>query len=266
MNTMNTWHVRVRQAVRQTARRFTMLRRQAASAAYHVVDQFGALDTPCAAWHDEVVAVRQDAAYRSLIQEMYAGRPRIDLRVAAEAISSTGLTSPSVLEVGCGSGYYSEVLRCLLPHPVVYVGLDYSTAMISLARRRYPFQQFVVGDATALPFASAAIDIVFNGVALMHIPRYQQAISESRRVARQWCIFHTVPVLQQRKTTYLRKLAYGRPVVEVVLNEQELTSLLQANGLAIRYVFDSVPYDLQAVLGEPTVTKTYVCEVCNDAA
>ncbi len=227
---------------------------------YQVIDLETATSTRYDGWHERSVADRQDVAYRGLIREMYAGRPRADLLVAAEALRRTGLGCPFILEVGCGSGYYSEILPYLLRRPVRYVGLDYSEAMICLARARYPDHPFLVGDATSLPFADGTFDVVLNGVSLMHILRYEAAIAESRRVGRRWCIFHTVPVLQHRKTTVLRKVAYGRSTIEVVVNEDELNTLLAQAGLAVRYVLDSIPYNLQAVLNEPTVTKTYVCE------
>lgn len=212
-------------------------------------------------WKDLEVAERQHATFGLLLRQMYKGKPREDFVAAATAVQMTGLQDPLILEVGCGSGYYSEILSHLLQRPIHYVGLDYSQAMICLARECYPGLPFVVGDATALTFADGAFDIVLNGVSLMHIPNYKAAITESRRVARRWCIFHTVPVLQRRETTVLRKKAYGEPTIEVIFNEGELYHLLDQDGLVVRHVLDSIPYNLEAVLGEPTVTKTYVCEV-----
>lgn len=210
-------------------------------------------------WLDKSVAERQDAAFSKLLHSMYEGSPRRDLVVAAEAVRATGLEAPVLLEVGCGSGYYSEVLPHLLGRPVNYTGLDYSEAMIEIARARYPGRAFVVGDATALPFPDASIPIVLNGVSLMHILAYGQAIAESGRVSAGWCIYHTVPVLERRATTFLRKNAYGRPTIEVIFNETELRDRFDAAGFDVARVVESLPYDLSALLGEPTLTKTYIC-------
>jgi ubiquinone/menaquinone biosynthesis C-methylase UbiE len=234
---------------------------EAVSTDYALIDPQTAAAGRFDGWHTTSVAGRQDAAYRVLIQEMYAGRPRQDFVAAAEAVRLTGKTDDTILEVGCGSGYYSEILSHLLKRRGRYVGVDYSPAMISLAQRHYPSSPFVVGDATALPFADRAFETVLNGVSLMHVLRYEAAIAESRRVARRWCILHTVPVLQSRETTILRKRAYGQPTIEVIFNEAHLGHLLQQQGLVVRHCLTSVPYNLDAVLGEPTVTRTYVCEV-----
>lgn len=234
-----------------------------ASDEYSIIprDQFD-LSAP-QAWDNWSVALRQHSAYQAIVKQMGAGQPRQDLLTAAEAVRFTGIEEPCLLEVGCGSGYYSEILPYLLGYKVHYVGLDSSWAMARLAAASYPAVPFLVADGAALPFRSSVFPIVLNGVALMHMPRYAAAIAEARRVASRWCIFHTVPVLQKRPTTFLCKRAYGKPTIEVVFNEQELRTLLETSGLAIESVVTSIPYNLEAVLGEPTETKTFVCQVAS---
>src|SRR5262249_58760128 len=129
------------------------------------------------------------------LDEMRAGRPRADFAAAAEAVRLTGLADPFVIEVGCGSGWNSEVLDTLLGRKVRYVGFDYSLSGLIVGKRVYPGMTFGVGDATALPLADRCCDVLLSGTVLMHVFDYARAISESRRVARSWAIFHTVPVL-----------------------------------------------------------------------
>ena len=96
----------------------------------------------------------------------------------------------------------------------------------------------------------------------MHLLGYQAAIQESRRVARRWCIFHTVPVVTKRPTTILKKFAYGSAVVEIVFNAEEFPSLLSNNGLRLCDVLNSLPHEyLNEVLREPITARTYVCEI-----
>jgi SAM-dependent methyltransferase len=234
-----------------------------ASADYSLLSQESVEQGSYDGWHDHGVTERQDAAYRKLIQQMYAGQPRQDFLAAAEAVRCTEMADPLILEVGCGSGYYSEILSHLLDRSVRYLGLDYSAAMLQLARKRYPEQAFILADGTALPFAEGTLDIVMNGVSLMHILSYETAIAEARRVAAHWCIFHTVPVVRELATTFLCKKAYGEKTVEVIMNEAELHRLLEKNGLMVRHILKSIPYDLDTVLGESTVSRTYVCEIAN---
>ena len=209
-------------------------------------------------WLASRTVMRQERAYRTLIAAMKRGEPRLDFSVAAEAIAATNIATPRLLEVGCGSGYYSEVFATLLPGGVDYTGIDYSDAMIARARASYPSATFEVADATRLPYADGAFEIVFNGVSLMHIIDYQAAIREAARVAARYCIFHTVPVFHNFETTFLRKYAYGAPVVEVVFGKQALIESCEHAGLRLEREWPGIPYDVHEVTGHHSTTETYL--------
>jgi len=201
---------------------------------------------------------RQERAYQALIAAMKAGEPRLDFRIAAEAVAATGITRPRLIEIGCGSGYYSEVFANLLAGRVSYTGIDYSDAMITRARAHYPSTTFEVADATRLSYEDNAFDIAFNGVSLMHIVDYQAAIREAARVAARFCILHTVPVFDDYQTTFLRKYAYGAPVVEIIFGKQELMSLCDQAGLRFEHAWPCIPYDVSPVTGHHSTTETYL--------
>ena len=209
-------------------------------------------------WLAARTVARQQRAYERLIADMKRGESRLDFRVAADAIAATGIATPRLLEVGCGSGYYSEVFAALVPGGADYTGIDYSDAMIARARARYPSTAFEVADATRLPYADGAYDIVFNGVSLMHIIDYQAAIQEAARVAARYCVFHSVPVFNDYRTTFLRKYAYGAPVVEIVFGKQELMKICRDAGLRLEREWPSIPYDVSAVTGHRSITETYL--------
>ncbi len=232
-----------------------------ATRAYQVVDPTHAAQD---AWHHRDVAIAQERAFRPLLDQLRAGSVRQDFASVAQAIAATGIARPTLLEVGCGSGYYREVLEALVDGGVAHTGVDYSSEMIALAKTRYPQGDFHVGDATALPFDDRSFDIVMDGVALMHIPDYEKAIQQARRVARRFVIFNTAVLLKSRPTTTLAKEAYGRKTSEVIINEGELRSLLAKYGMYVAASFDSIPYDLSATLGEATYTKTLVCGLIGD--
>jgi SAM-dependent methyltransferase len=221
----------------------------------------GSPDAPLDGWRDPRTARLQHSAFAPLLEDLRRGAPRADFVALAKAIAETALADPSIVEIGCGSGWNSEVLEVLLGRRVRYVGVDYSTAMTAHGRACYPRHGFVTGDATGLPVRDAAFDIAVSGGSLMHIADYEAAIAECRRVARRWCVFHTVVVLADRNTTVLRKRAYGGWTVEVVFNEAHLLDRFAHHGLRMHRTFDNIPYDLAALLGERTEVKTYLCEV-----
>ena len=252
----------VRQIGKRVVKATPILRRHIlASSDYRVLGseaEARATTASLGGWLAARTVMRQERAYQGLIAAMKRGEPRLDFKVAAEAIGATGIAHPRVLEVGCGSGYYSEVFATLLPCGVRYTGIDYSDAMIARARAHYPSTAFEVADATRLPYADGAFDVVFNGVSLMHIVEYKAAIREAARVAVRYCIFHTVPVFDEYRTTFLSKYAYGAPVVEVVFSKRELMSICQGAGLRLEQEWPCIPYDLHEVTGHHSTTETYL--------
>jgi len=77
-------------------------------------------------------------------------------------------------------------------------------------------------------------------------------------VASRYCIFHTVPVFDGHRTTFLRKYAYGAPVVEIIFSKQELMSLCQHSGLRLEREWACIPYDVSEVTGYHSTTETYL--------
>ncbi len=256
--------------VRQIGKKIVMaspvLRRKIMSSTdYRVlsgIDEARRLTASSTGWLAARTVARQERAYRGLIAAMNRGEPRIDFKVAAEAIAATGIANPSVIEVGCGSGYYSEVLAALLPRAINYRGIDYSQAMVDRARTHYPSRVFEVADATRLPYAERTFDIVFNGVSLMHIIDYQAAIREAARVAKRYCLFHGVPVFLDHGTIFLTKYAYGAPVVEIIFGKRELMTLCADAGLHLEREWPAIPYDVFDATGHHSVTETYLFSIC----
>lgn len=213
-------------------------------------------------WQDPSVAEKQDKAFAPLLQQMHNGKPREDFVALANAVKMTGTDNPLIIEVGCGSGWNSEVLAYILKYPFRYIGVDYSLAMTMIGKQNYPNIQFITSDATTLSFKDRVCDILLSGTVLMHLLGYREAIQESRRVTKQWCIFHTLPVVYKRSTTMLRKFAYNTPVVEIVFNEEEFLKLIKNEGFIVRQVLESVSHDyLSHTLGEPVSARTYLCEI-----
>jgi len=247
-------------------RSIPLLRRQIlVSTDYRVLggaDEARRLAAAGSGWLSGRTARRQDRAYRTLIAQMKSGEPRLDLEIAAEAVVATGIDRPRLIEIGCGSGYYSEVFAQLIPRGVHYTGIDYSAAMIARARERYPAAQFSVGDATDLQYPDSSFDIAFNGVSLMHIIDYEKAIREAARVAARHCIFHSVPVFDEHhRTTFLQKYAYGAPVVEIVFDRREFLAICETAGLRLIRSWPSIPYDVSAITGHPSRSETFLFSV-----
>lgn|SRR5262249_17159422 len=86
-----------------------------------------------------------------------------------------------VLDVATGPGF---VAGAAAARGAIVTGLDFSSAMVAEARRRYPSITFREGDAEALPFDAGEFDAVVMNYGMLHLARPDTAIAEVRRVLR----------------------------------------------------------------------------------
>jgi ubiquinone/menaquinone biosynthesis C-methylase UbiE len=89
-----------------------------------------------------------------------------------------------VVDVGCGTGRFSEMLAAELGARVI--GLDPSEKMIDQARRKPATRPVLFGRASAhkLPFPDGGVDLVFMSQIYHHLPDPAAVARECRRVVR----------------------------------------------------------------------------------
>lgn len=90
-----------------------------------------------------------------------------------------------VLDLGCGQGNTSRLLAERFPEAEV-LGIEFDGRLVEVARAgangaRVRFEQ---GDATGLPFADGAFDLVFARYLLLHVPEPDVVVREMLRVTR----------------------------------------------------------------------------------
>ncbi len=92
----------------------------------------------------------------------------------------------SVLELGCGPGYFSRALADAVPRGTLTL-FDLQPEMLNMARERLgprPTITAVAGDAMMLPFKAASFDIVFIALVLGEVPDRRKCLEEVRRTLR----------------------------------------------------------------------------------
>lgn len=209
------------------------------------------------AWQDDVLPRRQRELVDDQLQQYRLGKPVAVFDVLVNALRELPghAEGQSLLEIGCSSGFYSEVLD-VAGLNVSYTGCDYSPAFVELAREKYPTLDFMVADATALQYPDAAFDIVVSGCCLLHISEYPRAVAETARVARRYAIFHRTPVVLGKPNVYYRKQAYGVETLEIHFNEPQFLDLLAKNGLELMATYT---LSETVVRGVGSADRTYVC-------
>jgi len=112
-------------------------------------------------------------------------KPPGSILATLEKKALSSLLSPQekdlLLEVGCGTGYFTAWLAEL---GFQVVGLDRSPPMLQAARERHGGIPFLLGSGEALPFFSHSFDLVAFLTSLEFMAQPQKAIREAARVAR----------------------------------------------------------------------------------
>jgi ubiquinone/menaquinone biosynthesis C-methylase UbiE len=87
----------------------------------------------------------------------------------------------AVLDLASGPGF---VTAAAAARGATARGLDFSPAMLRVARDRHPGVTFDQGDAEAPPYGDAAFDAVISNFGIHHVPRPSVAIEQARRILR----------------------------------------------------------------------------------
>jgi ubiquinone/menaquinone biosynthesis C-methylase UbiE len=93
----------------------------------------------------------------------------------------------TVLDVGCGPGFYLEELAPAVEPGGQLAGIDSSEQMVELARRRcagIPNVELQMASATSLPFADAKFDAAISVQVLEFVAELDAALTELHRVLR----------------------------------------------------------------------------------
>ncbi|ELK55781.1 SAM-dependent methyltransferase, type 11 [Haloferax sp. BAB-2207] len=165
-----------------------------------------------------------------------------------------------ILNVGCGIGSLEERF---LDYEII--GLDRSEEMIHAARNRVS-ASFVLGDATALPIATASVDTVVFISTLEFIPDIDAVLAEATRVLDSdgtlvALVLNTrseyVQSNLQREGSYFQRMAHrdsealAETILEYVEGKQEFFL-----GISDGTVFESsdpTAAAISAVVGTPLV-------------
>jgi len=129
----------------------------------------------------EARAAEYDDWYLGVGLHAARDRPGWHRQLAGLCSAVAALPPADTLDVACGTGYLTRLLRGRV------TGLDVSPAMLAIAASRAPDGVFVQADATALPFADGRFRRVFAGHFYGHLEPdvRDRFLAEAARVARE---------------------------------------------------------------------------------
>lgn len=116
----------------------------------------------------------QDAA---ATYDGFAGATRLFVPALVRAADAKPGTR--LLDIACGTGVAARAAADLGAR---VTGVDFSPAMLAMARGLHPDIDFHAGDAEALPFADASFAAAMANFGIHHVEHPERAIAEARRV------------------------------------------------------------------------------------
>lgn len=107
----------------------------------------------------------------------------------------------SLLDVGCGTGFFTRALGRAIDGPIT--GVDVNSSWVAYARRRDPVRAaYEVADARALPYEDRRFDLVISIAALCFIEDELAAVRSMVRIARRRVV---IGLLNRRSILWLQK-------------------------------------------------------------
>jgi ubiquinone/menaquinone biosynthesis C-methylase UbiE len=115
------------------------------------------------------------------ISQVYDKVRQSDLTLVKHLISGVTIDDDfKTLEIGCGTGNYSDLFQRLTNSAVC--GVDPSTGMLSQVCQKNPHIDYRNGRADAIPFDDSIFDFAFMTDVIHHVPDLTAMFAEIRRV------------------------------------------------------------------------------------
>ena len=108
--------------------------------------------------------------------------PATNERIVDAFVRLSGLPAGArVVDLGCGSGAFTDVLR---RRGYSCAGVDLSPKLIAIARSKFPNIEFIEGDVEHLPFTDGSFDGVLLSGLIHHLPDPSRCATEVLRILR----------------------------------------------------------------------------------
>lgn len=103
-----------------------------------------------------------------------------------------------VLDVGCGAGGFTGLLKKIRPDLDIY-GVDISKNAIKIAKKDFPRIEFLTGTTYKLPFPDNFFDACIMRQVLEHVEHPKKALREVRRILKPKAILYSATPIEGEK-------------------------------------------------------------------
>lgn len=145
------------------------------------------------------------------------------------------LDGKRALEIGCGQGFGMELILQQFGAASVS-GIDLDPEMVARAQKRIlPYAHCAdvsLGDASAIQAPDESFDAVFDFGVIHHVPVWEGAIGEVRRVLKPGGIFVFEEVSKQALNRRVYRALFEHPA-ENRFTAQQFVAALETRGIAV---------------------------------
>jgi ubiquinone/menaquinone biosynthesis C-methylase UbiE len=143
----------------------------------------------------------------------------------------TQINEGTVIDLGCGTGIDVNAMGKLLGNSVRVIGIDHDDVMLEKGRSSYndqPNIEFILSEATEIPFASEAADGLRAERLIQHLKEPENTFQEIKRVLKKDSPFVVVETDWSSLTFYNEHLLIENKIISY------LTDKKINNGMAAR--------------------------------
>lgn len=187
--------------------------------------------------------------------------------LAAQIIESIKEIAPeTIVDVGCGEGYYERQLRknASIPGSAAIIGIDIERDAILQACRHPDAIAYLIGDSNALPLAPSSMDCVLNILAPANYEEFRRVLSRGGVVIKVVPNEDYLVQIRDQIRPYLKSDAYSnKEVVDLfsqnlsLISKQDIRYTLPVTGGQAMDFFQMTPMagNIDAALFDPGKCK-----------
>jgi len=204
-------------------------------------------------WSQELVGKLQRIFVNYQLRQLNLGNPSpvfFKLKEALDVLLDENL-SLSLIDIGCTSGYYYDVINFYFSNKFYYTGCDYNKESIELAKEYYPTINFQVEDITELSFKDREFEVSLLAGVIEHVPQYKKGLKELCRITDKYIVLHRI-WLTDDETICKKGTQYFVPVIRNMYNKEDFFHILKENSFTVKWSGDVYDQNCRTYILERT--------------